>query len=63
MSLVKSKLKLARDSINRKDFATARDAANQVLDFEPQNYHASVPTTHIFDLMGLNEPSDLCFWH
>lgn len=42
MSFTKSKLKLARDSIGKKDYAVARDAATQVLDYEPENYTASV---------------------
>lgn len=43
MSFAKSKLKLARDSIGKKDFTVARDAATQVLDYEPENYTAFVP--------------------
>ncbi|KAF9451265.1 protein prenylyltransferase [Macrolepiota fuliginosa MF-IS2] len=42
MSFAKSKLKLARDAIGKKDYATAQDAATQVLDYEPENYHAHV---------------------
>jgi superkiller protein 3 len=41
MSFVKSKLKAARESIANKSFAAARDAARQVLDYEPENYTAS----------------------
>jgi len=45
MSFVKARLKLARESIGRKDFASAHDAANQVLEYEPENYNAFVSTT------------------
>lgn len=40
MSFAKGKLKLARDSIGKKDFVAAKAAASQVLDFEPDNYNA-----------------------
>jgi superkiller protein 3 len=40
MSLAKNKLKLARDALNKKDYAQARDAASQVLEYEPDNYNA-----------------------
>jgi superkiller protein 3 len=42
MSFAKAKLKLARESINKKDFTSARDAAGQILEYEPDNYNASV---------------------
>ncbi|KAJ3567050.1 hypothetical protein NP233_g6613 [Leucocoprinus birnbaumii] len=42
MSFAKAKLKLARESIGKKEFAVARDAASQVLDYEPDNYNAHV---------------------
>ncbi|KAF5351978.1 hypothetical protein D9756_007386 [Leucocoprinus leucothites] len=42
MSFAKAKLKLARDSIGKKDFTAARDAANEVLEYEPENYNAHV---------------------
>ena len=40
MSFIRNKLKLARDALGKKDYETARDAANQVLDYEPENYNA-----------------------
>jgi superkiller protein 3 len=40
MSFVKSKLKAARDALGKKDYQTARDAAQQVLDYEPDSYNA-----------------------
>jgi hypothetical protein len=40
MSLAKNKLKLARDALNKKDYAQARNAASQVLEYEPDNYNA-----------------------
>lgn len=39
---VKSKLKVARDALGKKQYETARDAASQVLDYEPDNYNAHV---------------------
>ena len=41
-AFVKTKLKSARDYISKKDFAKARDAAADVLSYEPENYNASV---------------------
>ena len=40
-SFTKSKLKAAKDAISKKDYEKARDASNDVLSFEPENYHAS----------------------
>jgi superkiller protein 3 len=40
MSFVKNKLKLARDALGKKDYTQARDAASQVLEYEPDNYNA-----------------------
>ncbi|KAK0440394.1 TPR-like protein [Desarmillaria tabescens] len=42
MSFAKVKLKAARDFIAKKDFAAARDSAEKVLEFEPDNYNATV---------------------
>ncbi|KAF5386053.1 hypothetical protein D9615_002427 [Tricholomella constricta] len=42
MSFVKSKLKLSRDALAKKDYSTACDAATQVLEYEPENYNANV---------------------
>ncbi|KLO19533.1 TPR-like protein [Schizopora paradoxa] len=39
---VKGKLKTARDAIGKKDFNKARDAATDVLTYEPDNYNANV---------------------
>ncbi|KAG9316442.1 superkiller protein 3 [Chiua virens] len=41
-SFAKTKLKTARDALGKKDHAAARDAALQVLDYEPDNYNAHV---------------------
>ncbi|KAI0027005.1 TPR-like protein [Vararia minispora EC-137] len=41
-AFVKSKLKAARDSIQKKDYQAAHDASSQVLDYEPDNYNAKV---------------------
>jgi hypothetical protein len=42
-SFAKSKLKAARDAIGKKKYEQAREAAEQVLDYEPDNYTACVP--------------------
>ncbi|KAG8934379.1 Superkiller protein 3 [Tulasnella sp. 417] len=36
----KGKLKAAKEAIGKKDYATAENAALQVLEYEPENYHA-----------------------
>ncbi|KAL5507335.1 SKI3 [Sanghuangporus vaninii] len=41
-TFVKSKLKSARELIGKKDFTKARDAAEEVLSYEPDNYNANV---------------------
>ncbi|KAL5485002.1 SKI3 [Sanghuangporus weigelae] len=41
-TFVKSKLKSARELIGKKDFAKARDATEEVLSYEPDNYNANV---------------------
>lgn len=45
MSLVKTKLKQARESLGKQDYGKARDAAAQALDYEPENYNAYVIVT------------------
>ncbi|KAF7375997.1 Antiviral protein [Mycena sanguinolenta] len=42
MSLVKGKLKAARDALGKKQYAAAKDAAEQALAFDPENYNANV---------------------
>ncbi|KAJ7594704.1 TPR-like protein [Mycena floridula] len=42
MSLVKAKLKSARDALSKKDYAGARDSSLKVLEYEPDNYNANV---------------------
>lgn len=41
-SFAKTKLKAARDALGKKQYEAARDAALQVLDYEPDNYNACV---------------------
>jgi superkiller protein 3 len=41
-SFIKGKLKAARESIGKKDYKAAEEAASQVLEYEPANYNASV---------------------
>ncbi|TFK54052.1 TPR-like protein [Heliocybe sulcata] len=41
-SIVKNKLREARDAIGKKDWEKARTHASMVLGFEPENYHATV---------------------
>lgn len=40
MSLVKSRLKAARDCLAKKDYFNAKDAASKALEHEPDNYTA-----------------------
>ncbi|KAJ7502768.1 TPR-like protein [Mycena galericulata] len=42
MSLVKAKLKAAREALGKKQYAVAKDAAEQALAFDPTNYNANV---------------------
>ena len=42
-SFAKTKLKTARDALGKKQYEPARDAALQVLDYEPDNYNACAP--------------------
>jgi superkiller protein 3 len=39
-AFVKGKLKVARDALGKKDYRSAREAAQQVIDYEPDNYNA-----------------------
>lgn len=42
-AIVKTKLKAARDALGKKDYSTARDAAQDVLAYDADNYNAYVP--------------------
>jgi superkiller protein 3 len=39
-SFAKTKLKSARDALGKKEYEVAREAATQVLEYEPENYNA-----------------------
>lgn len=41
-AIVKTKLKNAREALAKKKYDSARDAATDVLSYEPDNYHAYV---------------------
>jgi superkiller protein 3 len=41
-SFVKTKLKGAREALGKKEYDAAREAATQVLEYEPKNYNACV---------------------
>jgi superkiller protein 3 len=41
-SFVKAKLKGARDALGKKEYEVAREAAIQILEYEPENYNACV---------------------
>ncbi|KAI9442528.1 TPR-like protein [Lactarius indigo] len=41
-ALLKSKLKAAKDALGKKDYQFAHDTSLQVLDYEPDNYHAKI---------------------
>ena len=42
-AIIKTKLKAARDALGKKDYNTARDAAQDVLAYDADNYNAYVP--------------------
>jgi superkiller protein 3 len=42
MSLVKTKLKNARDALGKKDYNTAKASALKALEYEAENYNAHV---------------------
>jgi superkiller protein 3 len=54
-AFVKSKLKAARDSLQKKDYQAAHDASAQVLDYEPSNYNACVHS--LFTSLGSDAKS------
>jgi hypothetical protein len=41
-ALIKGKLKAAKDALNKGDYQLAHDTSLQVLEYEPDNYHAYV---------------------
>ncbi|KAH8119473.1 TPR-like protein [Phellopilus nigrolimitatus] len=41
-TFIKTKLKAARECIQKKDFAKARDATEEILSYEPEHYNANV---------------------
>jgi hypothetical protein len=41
-TLVKDKLKAAKNALNKKEFQSAHDTSLQILEYEPKNYHAYV---------------------
>ncbi|KAH9083896.1 TPR-like protein [Lactarius deliciosus] len=41
-ALLKSKLKAAKDALNKKDYQLAHDTSLQILEYEPDNYHAKI---------------------
>jgi superkiller protein 3 len=43
-AVLKSKLKAARVALDKKDFQSAHDASLQILEYEPDNYFAYVPS-------------------
>ena len=74
-SFVKTKLKAARDALGKRQYEAARDAAAQVLDYEPDNYNAwvrflrwdtrlcgSSPISTDSFLFGLVHREDTSFW-
>jgi len=46
-SFIKSKLKGAREALGNKDYDKAREAATQILDYEPENYNACVEVDYL----------------
>ena len=47
-SFVKAKLKGARDALGKKEYEAAREAATQILEYEPENYNACVTVKYKF---------------
>ncbi|KAH9978973.1 TPR-like protein [Lactifluus volemus] len=41
-TLVKDKLKAAKIALNKKEFQSAHDTSLQILEYEPENYHAKI---------------------
>ncbi|KAH9058809.1 TPR-like protein [Lactarius vividus] len=41
-ALLKGKLKAAKDALNKKDYQFAHDTSLQILEYEPDNYHAKI---------------------
>ncbi|KAH0589327.1 hypothetical protein H2248_005088 [Termitomyces sp. 'cryptogamus'] len=61
MSFVKSKLKTARDALGKKDYEAARNAASQVLDYETDNYNATVFLALSLSELGEHEESEQAY--
>ncbi|KAG6862290.1 hypothetical protein C0995_015987 [Termitomyces sp. Mi166 len=61
MSFVKSKLKAARDALGKKDYEAARSAASQVLDYETDNYNATVFLALSLLELGEHEKSEQAY--
>ncbi|KIK99109.1 hypothetical protein PAXRUDRAFT_588175 [Paxillus rubicundulus Ve08.2h10] len=57
-SFAKTKLKAARDALGKKKYEAARDAASQVLDYEPENYNAHVFLGLAFLELGQHDKSE-----
>ncbi|KAF9245024.1 superkiller protein 3 [Melanogaster broomeanus] len=57
-SSTKTKLKAARDALGKKCYEEARDAAFQVLDYEPNNYNAHVFLGLAFLELGQHDKSE-----
>ncbi|KAF8891676.1 TPR-like protein [Infundibulicybe gibba] len=61
MAFVKNKIKLARDALGKKDYISAKDAAEQVLGYEPDNYHANVFLGLALSELGEKEGSEKAY--
>lgn len=46
-SIIKIKLKVARDALGKRDYEGAHATASQILDYEPENYNAYVNNVQI----------------
>jgi hypothetical protein len=60
-ALAKTKLKAAREAIGKKDYGKARDASAQVLEYEPDNYHAFVYLLALGPRSQTNNCAGMCF--
>ncbi|KZT27982.1 TPR-like protein [Neolentinus lepideus HHB14362 ss-1] len=61
-SIVKSKLKASRDALNKKDYKAARSHASMVLEFEPENYNATVFLALALLELGEHNESEQVIW-
>ena len=60
-SFAKTKLKAARDALGKKQYEVARDAALQVLEYEPDNYNACA-APHVYTVDVADRTTAMSSW-